>query len=104
MNRTPAASACDQPLHDDGHRQPVVADALVSAVGDGAFGVERGPAAADGGADLAVALDAEDGLLLAGEAGDGAVLGGGGGTDGDGAAAEDAVGVGDAAGRVHGRR
>ena len=85
----------DEPLDDDGHRQPVVADALVLAVGDGAFGVERGPAAADGVADLLVALDAEEGLLLAGEAGDGAVLGRGGGADGDRPAAEAAVGVGD---------
>src|SRR6185437_16666351 len=72
-----------QTLHDDGHRQPFIADALMSPIGDGAFAVQRLPAARDRGAHIRLAAHAEDRFLLPGEAGDGSIFADGRRTHGD---------------------
>ncbi len=67
----------DHPL--DHHREPHlgVVDPEVGAVGDGAVRPQRGPAAAHGVEERLAPHDVQVGVLLAGEAGRGQVLGGG---------------------------
>ncbi len=95
-----------QPLHDDGHRQSFVADALMPAIRDGSFALQRLPAAADGGAHLVLAAHAEDRFLLAGETGDGPVLRRGRRAHGDRSATQLSISVGDLLyqGRIAGER
>src|SRR5204862_1160761 len=71
-------------LHAGGQEHVLVLEAVVHAVGDGAVVVQRGEHLADAHQYLVDAFDVEKGFLLAGEAGVGQVLGGGGGTHGDG--------------------
>jgi hypothetical protein len=66
-------------LHAGGQRDFGVGEALVHAVGDGAVVVQRREHFLDGVEDVLVAVDVEEGFLLAGEGGIRQVFGGGGG-------------------------
>ena len=66
-------------LHAHADGQPLVVEALVGAVGDGAPGVQAGDAAAHVLQHLVGAADPQVGVLLAGEARAGQVFGGGAG-------------------------
>ena len=85
----------DHALDGDGEVDVDVAPAVLLAVVHGAGFEEGGPAALDGLDHGLGADDVEEGGLLAGEGGVFEVFGGGGGADGDGAAAEFVVGLGD---------
>src|SRR5574338_1420979 len=74
-------------LHPGGERHLGVGEALVHAVGDGPVVVEGGKHLLHGVEDVLVAVDIQEGLLLAGEGGVGQILGGGGGTHGEAALA-----------------
>ena len=72
----------DHPLHDHRHPDLAVVHAVPQAVGDGPFGEERGPAAADVPKDRRRPDDVQVRVLLAREGGRRQVLGRGTGADG----------------------
>lgn len=88
----PGGRRGDHALHDDGHREVAGLQPLTGPVGDGALAVHGVPALPDGLEQCVPALDVEDGVLLAREAGVRQVLGRGAGADGDGTTAEVLVG------------
>jgi hypothetical protein len=88
----------DHLLDHHGQAHGAVVDAVGGAVHDGAFGPQRRPAPAHGVQHRLLAHDVEVGVLLAGEAGVGQVLGSGRGAHGHrGPLADSGIGVGDGA-------
>ena len=69
VNRMPAASREHHPLHDDGHVDRAVVDAVAQAIGHGPLGEQRRPAPADVLEDRRRPHDVQVGVLLAGEGG-----------------------------------
>ena len=82
VNRMPAACGKDHPLHDDGHVDLPVVEAVAQAIGHGALGEERSPAPADVLEDRRRPDDVQIRVLLAREGGCRQVLRGRAGSNG----------------------